>query len=322
MQLAKPANWMRWVMGASAAYNLLLGAGLVLFPETMRQILGVTGPPHSPALSSISLALPGIAALAFCVGYAVAAANPYQQWAIVAAGLAAKLMTPILFVHSVNIAHVPLSSAWIIVVNDLIWWLPFSLILSGTYRAHVTLLRNLAPEVLQIALRAKTQGGVSLQQLSQLKPVLIVFLRHAGCTFCREALSDLSRQKPGVEAADADLVLVHMSSYREGEQCLAKYGLQGTAQISDPHCSLYRAFGLRRGTLKMLFGPKTWVRGFEAGILRGHGVGGVSGDGFQMPGMFLVYHGQVIRSYRHQSAADRPNYERFVREDHLARMLL
>jgi hypothetical protein len=32
------------------------------------------------------------------------------------------------------------------------------------------------------------------------------------------------------------------------------------------------------------------------------------GDGFQMPGIFLLFHGEVLRSYRHQTAADRPDY--------------
>jgi hypothetical protein len=71
----------------------------------------------------------------------------------------------------------------------------------------------------------------------------------------------------------------------------------------------------------MLFGPKVWVRGFDAGIVRRHGVGRLVGDGFQMPGLFMVFHGQVLRSYRHQSAADRPDYVRFVNEDAFSGMI-
>jgi hypothetical protein len=85
--------------------------------------------------------------------------------------------------------------------------------------------------------------------------------------------------------------------------------------VSDPQRSLYRAFGLRRGSLTEVFGPKVWWRGFEAGILGRHRVGRLEGDGFQMPGVFLIYHGEVIRSYRHQSAADRPDYVRLVTDD-------
>ena len=65
----------------------------------------------------------------------------------------------------------------------------------------------------------------------------------------------------------------------------------------------------------MLFGPAVWWRGFHAALLQSHGVGRLAGDGFQMPGVFLVFHGEILRSYRHQSAADRPNYADFVRQD-------
>jgi hypothetical protein len=87
-----------------------------------------------------------------------------------------------------------------------------------------------------------------------------------------------------------------------------RYGLGDVAQISDPDCILYRSFGLRRGTLSQLFGPRVWRRGFDAGIRAGHGIGRLVGDGFQMPGVFLVFQGRVVRSFRHESAADRPNY--------------
>jgi hypothetical protein len=90
------------------------------------------------------------------------------------------------------------------------------------------------------------------------------------------------------------------------------------AQISDPKATLYKAFGLPRGSLRMLFGPKVLWRGFQAGILKRHGVGALAGDGFQMPGLFLVFHGQILRSFRHQSVADRPDYARFVREMELS----
>jgi hypothetical protein len=43
-------------------------------------------------------------------------------------------------------------------------------------------------------------------------------------------------------------------------------------------------------------------------VLAGHRIGRVVGDGMQMPGVFLVYRGQIIRSFRHKTIADRPDY--------------
>ncbi|MBC8166115.1 MAG: redoxin domain-containing protein [Bryobacteraceae bacterium] len=148
--------------------------------------------------------------------------------------------------------------------------------------------------------------------MSTAAPVLVVFLRHAGCTFCREALADLARQRPLIEAAGAKILLVHMGEVEFSREFFLRYGLADLPSISDPHRHVYRAFGLRRGDLRMLFGPKVWWRGFRAGVIEGHGIGRLIGDGFQMPGIFLVFHGQILRCYRHQSAADRPDYVRFV----------
>ncbi|MFN8816592.1 MAG: hypothetical protein ACK5ZV_07645, partial [bacterium] len=41
---------------------------------------------------------------------------------------------------------------------------------------------------------AMTSGGQSVAELSMRSPVLMVFLRHFGCTFCREALADVRAQ--------------------------------------------------------------------------------------------------------------------------------
>jgi hypothetical protein len=99
-----------------------------------------------------------------------------------------------------------------------------------------------------------------------------------------------------------------MSRDADAETFFARYGMQDVARISDPGQAVYRAFGLARGRLWQLLGPDVWMRGFVAAILNRHGVGMLAGDGFQMPGVFLVFHGEILRSFRHQSAADRPDY--------------
>jgi len=155
---------------------------------------------------------------------------------------------------------------------------------------------------------ARTSTGQTVAELSMAAPVLLVFLRHFGCTFCREAMSDLAVQRAAITARGVNIVLVHMVDAATAAEHLDRYGLGGLATVSDPHKELYRAMGLRRGTLWQLFGIKSFVRGFVAGILRGHLVGRLVGDGFQMPGVFLIDRGQVTRTYRHESAADRPDY--------------
>ena len=71
----------------------------------------------------------------------------------------------------------------------------------------------------------------------------------------------------------------------------------------------------------MVFGAKAWLRGLDAAVRNRHGLGRVRGDVFQMPGVFMMFHGQILRGYRHQSIADRPNYVRILTDDAFPRMV-
>lgn len=164
--------------------------------------------------------------------------------------------------------------------------------------------------------RFLTSSGESLLTLSRRSPVLLVFLRHAGCTFCREALADLGRQRTEIERRGTQIALVHMSPVAGFEQLLASYGLTGVAHISDSSKHVYQAFGLGRGSLMQLFGPNLWRRGFQA-LADGHGVGKLQGDGFQMPGLFVLEDGKITQSYIHKDAGDRPDYCGFTPQPRL-----
>jgi len=244
----------------------------------------------------------------FGLGYLLAASDPYRHWPVVLMGMVAKLGTFAGTVFGVRSGEIPARTLSLAVVNDLIWAVPFGLILRGAYGEAVLRRRAANPEILRLALHRKTNYGVTLDELSRLSQVMVVFLRHAGCTFCREALADLAARRREIEKSGTRLVLVHMGSEQHGMKLFDRYGLGEVAQISDPKRNLYRAFGLPRGGVCDLIGPKVWIRGFQAGILGRHGAGRMVGDGFQMPGVFLLFHGEVVRSFRHQSAADRPDY--------------
>lgn len=163
---------------------------------------------------------------------------------------------------------------------------------------------------LNMALSAmRTVQGEFVRALSNDQPVLLVFLRHFGCTFCREALSDLAERKAQIEGYGGRLILVHMSDNETAEKYFEKYSLQNVDHVADPDCKYYEAFGLTKGTARQLFGLHSWIRGFQAGVIDGHGVGTQQlGDGFQMPGVFVLRDGQVRQKFIHKLAGDRPEY--------------
>ncbi len=154
-----------------------------------------------------------------------------------------------------------------------------------------------------------TESGHRFVDLAQDSSLLLVFLRHAGCTFCREALADISLTRHSIEAKGTKIVLIHMGDEEAMGQLLDKHSLHDLERICDPDQVLYGAFGLKRGSLPQLAGFKVWWRGFTAGILAGHGRGPSHADVRQMPGVFYLEQGMIAAHFRHQSAADRPHYD-------------
>lgn len=154
-----------------------------------------------------------------------------------------------------------------------------------------------------------THKGESLLELSQRQPVMVAFLRHLGCVFCMEAMHDIRDQRAKIESNNTKICLVHMAEPDIAETFFAEYGLLDVEHISDPECKYYDSFGLIKGKFNQLFGLQVWLRTAQVAVkdlsvLRRRQIG----DGFQMPGVFLIHDGKVKASYIHQRASDRPNY--------------
>lgn len=170
------------------------------------------------------------------------------------------------------------------------------------------------PEILEASF---TQKGKDLLSISYEKPIFLVFLRHFGCTFCREALADISNIAHDIDDLDVHTIFVHMSTEELAIEILSKYNLSQYDNISDPDMSLYEYFGLSKGNFGQLYGLKVWLRGLKVGLIDGHGGPQVKkefGSTAQLPGIFIIYKGKLIWGYNHKNASDRPDYVHFLRE--------
>jgi peroxiredoxin len=157
--------------------------------------------------------------------------------------------------------------------------------------------------------------GNTLFQLSKKSPVLLIFLRHFGCVFCKEALDDLSKKKNELEEKGISLVFVHMANDEMAEEYFIKYNIAGAEAFADPECILYAKFGLTKGSSNQLLGFMTWYRSFEAGVIKGHGLSiRQIGDGFQMPGVFLLKNEMIVESFIHKFVSDIPNYDEIIQQ--------
>jgi hypothetical protein len=68
------------------------------------------------------------------VAYIIAARDPVRYWPIVFAGLLGKLLGPVGFLYSALQGRLPWVAGLIILTNDIVWWIPFGLVLANAYR--------------------------------------------------------------------------------------------------------------------------------------------------------------------------------------------
>lgn len=287
---------------AAAAYNILWSLWAATWPQAMFQWLDMPLPNYPQHWQGIAM-LVGV----FGVGYGIAAFNPVRHWPLVLVGMISKVLSPLGMAGAWLKGELPGAFALTCLPNDVLWWLPFGLILRHAWRQYRDEGTHGLPEEQALLRVMTTTTGESVASLSLAQPVLLVLLRHEGCTFCRNAMSDISRLRPRIEAAGTRIVLGHMGDPQEFLAFATRYGLASVPAVADPGRLLYRGLGLKRGRLGQLIGPRVLGRWLLA-TLRGHGAGAFKGDTTQMPGAFLVHQGRVVRRYEFRDAGDKPDY--------------
>ncbi len=295
---------MQRVLLASAIYHLLFAVWAILYPSMWFDWIGIEQPNHPMLWRGLGavMGLLGVALL-------IAARNPIRHWMILLTGFVKFTLGIIGFATAIYQQQVPLSASWMMLINDLVWWPAFAVMLWACVRAHagVPPTRSQPYEIREAAEVYYLSNGQTLADASQGKTLAMVFLRHFGCTFTRQILRQLEGIQREADLHGAQLVLIHMLQNGKETEYLGERS--GVPRIADPRCELYRAFGLGKGGFLELFGPHVWWRG-ALSIFKGCGVGHLAGDGLQMPGAFLFRDGRIISSQRAHSASDLPDLPR------------
>jgi peroxiredoxin len=151
-----------------------------------------------------------------------------------------------------------------------------------------------------------SQTGETLGALAE-RPLFLVFLRHFGCTFCREAVADLAEKRRSIEAKGAPLAFVHLGTEAKAQWFFKPYGMLDVPRFGDPEGRLYEVFGLLRAELRQYLNSESILRMLSAWF-HGHFVGFPAGDIERMPGAFLIDRGRIQKSFRHKLVSDRPDY--------------
>ena len=128
MSEKKFPQWMSWVLKAAAFYNIIWGAWCVLIPQHFFEVVGLEPINHPMIWQGMGMVI-GV----YGVGYFIASYDPIKHWAIVVVGLLGKLFGPIGFIFNYLTGQVGINFGYTLITNDLIWWVPFFLILKLAY---------------------------------------------------------------------------------------------------------------------------------------------------------------------------------------------
>jgi peroxiredoxin len=161
--------------------------------------------------------------------------------------------------------------------------------------------------------RTRTESGKTLLELVDEQPVLLVFLRHFGCAFCRQAIDDVSKIRPELTKRGVQVVFVHLGSPERAKPYFDYYKLSDVERISNPDAWLYQdpVFALARGSVWQIIRPAVWI-GWLRGAMFKYQIGLLKEDALQMPGVFLLKDRAIANFYRHRTIADRPDYLRIA----------
>lgn len=160
-----------------------------------------------------------------------------------------------------------------------------------------------------------TESGASLYELASASPVLLIFLRHFGCSFCRRAISDVAGLHEEFARRGVRPVFVHLGTPERAKPFFDYYGIGDVERVSDPEAAVYRdpIFALpRKHPVFSLFQPQVW-KGWLKGSIFKHGIGAIKEDGHQMQGIFYFDGPKMVREFRYRTIADEPDYLKLIR---------
>ena len=122
-------NWMKTTLKLAGVYNILWGAYAVLLPAHFFTTIGIELPRYIEFWQCIGMIV-GV----YGIGYWLAASDPLTHYPIVLVGFLGKIFGPIGFAQALYLKKLPVEFGYTIITNDLIWWLPFFLILKQRYK--------------------------------------------------------------------------------------------------------------------------------------------------------------------------------------------
>src|ERR1700732_2521398 len=162
---------------------------------------------------------------------------------------------------------------------------------------------NSVDEVAKALASIHTESGSNLLALVEASPVLLVFLRHFGCSFCRQAISDVAELRGEWGRRGVRPVFVHLGTPERAKPFFDYYGIGDVERVSDPEAKVYQlpVFRISRiHPVLTLFQPAVWA-GWLKGTIFKHGIGAIKEDGKQMQAIFFLKGPKIGREVRYKT---------------------
>lgn len=148
------------------------------------------------------------------------------------------------------------------------------------------------------------EGSVQLSDRWRERTLIVAFMRHFGCAFCREHLIDLGNVYDEIEAAGGDVVAVFQYRAESTRNFCRHRGVPFDC-LGDPERDGYREVELGRGERSENIGAKVfagWARVARRRVFPGSAQGG---DIMQRPGSFVVGRdGRVAYAHYNRDSTD------------------
>lgn len=136
------------------------------------------------------------------------------------------------------------------------------------------------------------------------RPAAVVFLRHFGCTFCREHAADVQQRYDEIEAAGGTAVAVGLGTPAHAAQFRELSGIEFGLLVAED-TSLHERAGLTRGNWLRVIGPQIIPRAIAA-MRKGHRAKRTRADMSQLGGTFVIAPGGEI-AYAHKASSSADN---------------
>jgi hypothetical protein len=123
-------RWQGLVLTAASLQCLVWGLFIILLPSAASVAYGFAKPPQELFLWQGL----GLVILLYGLGYGIAATEPHQHWGLVLTGLVAKILGPVGMCWAVFQGDAPWTVLIQLPINDVVWWIPFAVIVQGGWR--------------------------------------------------------------------------------------------------------------------------------------------------------------------------------------------